>query len=43
LAEKSLPFERLVVDASVAKEMFQDNQFKLQQIPNIAEKSKSGK
>lgn len=42
IAEKNLPFERLVVDASLAKEMFAENRFKAKQIPSIAEKSKSG-
>lgn len=42
LSEKSLPFERLVVDAKVAVEMFSDNKFKTNQIPNIAAKSKTG-
>ena len=31
-----------VVDASIAKEMFSENQFKAIQIPSIAEKSKTG-
>ena len=42
LSEKQLPFERLVVDASLASEMFSENQYKLSQIPDIATKSKSG-
>jgi len=40
MAEKALPMERLVVDASLAQEMFADNRFKLAQIPSIAAKSK---
>ena len=42
LSEQHLPFERLVVDASLAKEMFEDNKHKANQIPDIAAKSKSG-
>jgi len=42
LAEKALPFERLEVDANLAKEMFVDNKYKLDQIPNIAKKSEKG-
>merc|ERR1712154_71965 len=42
LSEQHLPFERLVVDASLAKEMFEDNKHKSLQIPDIAAKSKSG-
>ena len=42
LSEKQLPFERLVVDASLATEMFANNKFKVAQIPDIAAKSKSG-
>ena len=37
-----LRFEPLDIDASLAQEMFQDNQFKTQQIPYIASKSASG-
>lgn len=36
LAERKLKFERLVVDASLALEMFKDNQYKSAQIPSIA-------
>ena len=43
LAERELPFERLVVDEKLAAEMFADNKYKTKQIPNIASKSKSGK
>jgi len=39
LAEKALPFERLEVDANLAKEMFVENKYKLGQIPGIAAKS----
>ena len=42
MAEKELSFERLVVDAKLAAEVFADNKYKTKQIPNIAEKSKSG-
>lgn len=42
LSEKALPFERLDVEVDLAKEMFKDNQYKLKQIPNIAENSDSG-
>ena len=42
LSEQHLPFERLVVDASLAKEIFADNEFKSKQIPDIAAKSKTG-
>jgi len=41
LAEKSLPFERLVVESGLAMEMFADNRYKVQQIPGISDKSKS--
>jgi len=37
MAEEDLKFERLVVDKEVAKEMFKHNQYKSNQIPNIAE------
>lgn len=36
LAERQLKFERLVVDASLALKMFEDNQYKSAQIPSIA-------
>ncbi len=42
LAEAELPFERLTVDASVALDMFAENQYKVKQIPAIAGKSQSG-
>lgn len=42
LSERGLPFERLVVDQTLAAEMFADNKYKAKQIPNIASKSKSG-
>lgn len=42
LSERGLPFERLVVDAKLAAEMFSDNRYKAKQIPSIAAKSKSG-
>ncbi|XP_014666136.1 PREDICTED: 39S ribosomal protein L39, mitochondrial-like isoform X2 [Priapulus caudatus] len=41
LSTSSKVFERLEVDASVAQDMFADNRFKLEQIPDIAAKSKS--
>jgi len=43
LAEKKLPIERLLVDESVALNMFEDNKYKLSQIPSIAAKSDRGK
>jgi len=43
LAEKKLPIERLSVDQSLALKMFEDNKFKVGQIPSIAAKSESGK
>lgn len=36
---KDHPFERLTVSEDVAMEMFEDNRFKSQQIPNIAKQS----
>ncbi|KAF7993172.1 hypothetical protein HCN44_006232 [Aphidius gifuensis] len=36
LCEKKLPIERLEVDTGYALDMFQDNPYKTQQIPNIA-------
>ena len=42
LAEEEIPFERLVVDISLAQDMFNDNEHKRKQIPNIAKKSPSG-
>ena len=41
-AEKRLPFERLVVDAAVAMEIFRDNGHKVSQIPSIAAASSDG-
>jgi large subunit ribosomal protein L39 len=37
LAEDDLKFERLVVSADLAKDMFQENQYKSKQIPSIAD------
>ena len=42
MAEEEIPFERLVVDLNLAKEMFHDNEHKKKQIPNIAKNSPSG-
>jgi len=42
IAEESLPFERLVVDLQLAKEMFSDSIHKKKQIPSIAKNSPSG-
>jgi threonyl-tRNA synthetase len=42
IAEADKPFERLVVDANLALEMFSENKHKKKQIPNIAKKSPSG-
>ena len=42
LAEKELPFQRLDVDQSLAKEMFKENRHKLKQIPSIAASSRDG-
>lgn len=39
LAFKDLEFQQLQVDAGLAQKMFEDNKFKSQQIPQIAEKS----
>ncbi|XP_046615609.1 39S ribosomal protein L39, mitochondrial [Neodiprion virginianus] len=39
LSQKNLPIERLVVGESIALEMFQDNPYKSEQIPNIARHS----
>ena len=36
IAQESLPFERLVVDVKLAKEMFTDNVHKKKQLPSIA-------
>lgn len=43
LAQKNLPFERLEVRTELALEMFQDNQYKSKQIPEIAANSTDGK
>ena len=43
IAEESLPFERLVVDLELAKDMFSDSIHKKRQIPSIARNSYSGK
>ena len=42
LAEKALPFERLDVEKDFAMDMFKDNQYKISQIPGIAESSRTG-
>lgn len=42
LYHADLRFERLEVDASVAQKMFEDNRFKLAQVPQIAAQSQSG-
>ena len=42
IAEESLPFERLVVDLELAKDMFSDSIHKKRQIPSIARNSYSG-
>lgn len=42
LAEQNLPFQRLDIDASLAREMFRDNQYKAKQISSIAAQSQSG-
>ncbi|ODN00494.1 39S ribosomal protein L39, mitochondrial, partial [Orchesella cincta] len=43
LAQKNLPFERLEVNVDLALEMFEDNQYKKKQIPEIAANSATGK
>lgn len=43
LAQKKLPFERLEVNVDLALEMFDDNQYKRKQIPEIAASSADGK
>jgi len=43
MAEKKDPFERLTVDASIALEMFSENQYKHSQVPSIAAASGDGK
>merc|ERR1719384_1297716 len=42
MAEKKLPFQRLTVDAKVGEEMFEENQYKVSQIPSIAGSSGDG-
>ncbi|XP_071111344.1 large ribosomal subunit protein mL39-like isoform X1 [Haliotis cracherodii] len=42
LRHNDLKFERLEVDASVAKRLFEDNLFKKSQVPQIAAKSNTG-
>ncbi|CDW54000.1 39S ribosomal protein L39, mitochondrial [Trichuris trichiura] len=42
LRKKDFPIERLDVDVSVAKEMFQDNRFKSEQVQSIANTMKKG-
>jgi len=42
MAEKKDPFERLTVDASLALEMFSENQYKHSQVPSIAAASSDG-
>ncbi len=39
LSRKKLPFERLEVDVDLASEIFKDNKYKSQQIPEIAQSS----
>lgn len=43
LAQSNFPFERLEVEADLAAEMFKDNQYKREQIPEIAASSADGK
>lgn len=42
LALKNLPFERLEVNKDLALAMFEDNQYKSKQIPEIASTSQNG-
>lgn len=42
LARQELPFERLVVHAALAQEMFADNPHKAEQIPLIASQLADG-
>lgn len=42
LAQKKMPFERLEVKKEVALAMFEDNQYKSKQIPEIASTSHDG-
>lgn len=37
MAENDLPIKRLVVDQDLAKDMFQHNRYKTNQIPSIAQ------
>lgn len=39
LAQKSYKFERLAVSEELALEIFQDNKFKKEQVPNISQQS----
>lgn len=39
LAQKSYQFERLAVSKELALEIFQENKFKKEQIPNISQQS----
>lgn len=39
LAQKSYQFERLAVSEELALEIFQDNKFKKEQVPNISQQS----
>lgn len=39
LAQKSYQFERLSVSEELALDIFQDNKFKKEQVPNIAQQS----
>jgi large subunit ribosomal protein L39 len=43
LSRKKLHFERLEVDVDLALEIFQDNKYKFQQIPEIAQSSVNGR
>jgi len=42
LAEAKFPFERISVDASLALKIFEENQYKVSQIPSIAGSSSDG-
>lgn len=39
LAQKSYQFDRLAVSKELALDIFQDNKFKKEQVPNIAQQS----
>lgn len=39
LAQKSFQFDRLAVSEELALDVFQDNKFKKEQVPNIAQQS----